>query len=362
MILNSFVLLLPTTSLSLLSLSTLFLTFILLVPKKYSYSSLILTNIFMILLIFGFLKSYNESVFKYLTVASLFFLFFKVYDNQKQSNEIKIKHDTLNFLIFCSLLNLIFVILEILKIYHFHEFFRASSLEIHKSRSSGLFLYPGDLGAYAALNIIIGFYFYKLNFQKVSIFVSPGLLIFLNSFFLMLSQSRMGLVTLFIGLAILFCTSIRGLLFLGIVIFCITTIFLSNSPILPYLFDASIFERMNNVETLTTFKRLAELYLMYNSILGADVDSHEFYESSVVSLYFKVGLLLPLIIYFIVPTVVVVKSIWSKSFQSLCIFLPVVMTSFISAPTDRPKLQIFTIMLVCFSLIIKPKKTAELLN
>lgn len=362
MILNSFVLLLPTTSLSLLSLSTLFLTLSLLVPKKYSYVSLILTKIFMILLIFGFLKSYNESIFKYLTVASLGFLFFKIYDNYKQSNEIKIKQDTLKFLIFCSLLNLVFVILEIFKIYYFHEFFRAAGLEIHKSRSSGLFLYPGDLGAYAAFNIIIGFYFYKLNFQKISNFVSPGLLIFLNSIFLMLSQSRMGLVTLFIGLSILFCTTIRGVIFLVIVIFCITTIFLSNSLILPYLFDASIFERMSNVETLTTFKRLAELYLMYNTILGADVGSHDFYESSVVSLYFKVGLFLPLIIYLVLPTVIVAQYIWNRSFQSLCIFLPVVMTSFISAPIDRPKLQIFTIMLVCFSLMIKPNKKAELLD
>jgi hypothetical protein len=226
--------------------------------------------------------------------------------------------------------------------------FRASQVLLHAKRESSFFLYPGDLGAVSAilLSLIIYNQMQNEDFKSKYNLLCIALLIFC----IVASQSRMAM--LHIAISLLFFMSFNFII-LSAVSFCLifTLIYFGYVQVdyLSSTIDVINQHKWNLMSESSPLKRVQELHLMKNDILGKDIVPHNFYESGVVSLYFKLGFFSSIFTFFVFLTILIMSAI--RDYRLLGIAMPIFLTHFISAPFDRPKLSVFTIWAVIFVIV-----------
>ncbi len=293
------------------------------------YNRLVLLNL-ILFLFFGllvFTSSPNITIFKYIiSIIALLFLI----NNQKELNLTLFKQATIVLLIFAIFESTI--LRDLLR-----SFYRSSNIELHYDRYSCFFLFPGDLGAYCA--IAISLHFLDLILNGLSETKSIHFIyIFINFFLLLLSQSRMAFFHIFISFAIILIIRPKYLFSL---ILLIPISFLFHEK-LSYLFREDflyLFQTFFSIEESSNNKRAQEFF----EILNSTESDLGYYEGSLPSFLSRFGLFFSIILFvFILWTF---SKFWKKinnKLASLIVILPIIITSLISAPLERPKLLLFS--------------------
>jgi len=224
--------------------------------------------------------------------------------------------------------------------------FRAGVDEIHgmhADRYASTFLYPGDLGVLGVMLLLLSLYFSIIDRACPK---KRVVLMLLSVAFIWFSQSRMAVVTLFISLAALSYVFIkRGklLLFSGAIL-AIASYFLLDLSDNYLLKDdpSKIVAEFFNPSASSPFKRAQEL--CYFMACDDKQVRPDFFESSVVSFYDKLGMHLTLLFWLFLPLFLFVKAIIRKNDLFAASWLAIWATSFVSAPLDRPKLSLVVVI------------------
>ena len=342
---NFLIIFIPTKSLEILTASGVILALL----QFLSFRTVGMRQIlfFMLISCFVFIFSLlhqNEVILRYLYTFILiltFINYFKKCDDNQQYNDILL----LTYIIFIFVFLEQFIIRGML-----HDLYRAGNVAIHANRESGVFLYPGDLGVVAA--VIFTYWWYRMSKLKKRIRTSDIIVVFMLLYLVYASQSRMAILHIFIS--ILFFTNLKNLFYIfGLVcIFIITFQYgLIENDYLIRTGDLVLTNGWTLLSEDSPLKRVQELYVVINAILGYDFQEHKFYESGIVSLYFKVGVIGLLVYLFLIfyTCIRVVKF----DYKLLGVVSPIILTNFISAPLDRPKLSVFAIWALCFAVSIR---------
>jgi hypothetical protein len=316
--------LLPITNYNILALISLFLLFFV---KRYNVS--VIFNFFIFLFFGFFIYSLNPNItiFKYL--LSIIALLFLIYC--KKDLDLSFFNKT-TFILFIGVLIESSFLRDI-----FRSFYRSSNVALHYDRYSSFFLFPGDLGAYCAIAISLHFLYLVVSDSNKVNYLNFIFILF-NFIILLLSQSRMAFLHIFISFLIFFFIKPRFIFFL---ILFIPFIFLFQDK-LSYLFREDffyLFQSFFSSEASIGNKRAQEIFEILNSTEG---DSG-YYEGSFPSFISRFGFIISSVIFFSV--FISFYNFWYKinnKFSSLIVILPIIFTSIISAPLERPKLLFFS--------------------
>ena len=341
--LNFAIIALPIKSLSLLTIIGLFLSLIQLTfCSKIKARKLVTTLLFCAIIIAITMMSSEIETLRYLYSFFLIMTSYTILSNLSAEMHSKL------------LINLVLSIFFIIILEHtpmreqIFNLFRASAVPLHASRESSFFLYPGDLGAVSAILLTLLIYNQIKNedFRNKSNLLCIALIIFC----IVASESRMAI--LHITISGLFFLSFNFII-LSILSFCsIFTLIYYGYLQIDYL--SSTIDLINEhkwtlMSENSPLKRVQELHLMKNDILGEDIAPHSFYESGVVSLYFKLGFFSSIFSFFVFSSILIMSA--ARDYRLLGIVMPIFVTHFISAPFDRPKLSVFAIWAVIFVIV-----------
>ena len=314
--------------------------------KKTSLIRVILSLFLCSLVVIGTLVGQQESTLRYIYTIFLMLTFSTYFKN---NDEDRCHKDIirLTYLIFALVLLEQFLLRDTI-----HNFYRAGNTALHANRESGSFLYPGDLGATFA--IILTYWIYRISKIEHRISIKEVLFGMLLVFLVLASQSRMAVLHVLI--ALMFFLNFKSLAYIILFILLTTIIYWYELLHVDYflkslttIYDYGWLLFSEN----TPLKRIQELYSMVNSMLGVYVAPDSFYESGVVSLYFKTGLF-GILVYLIVMSYVVLKAA-RTDMRLLGIVIPILLTGLISAPIDRPKLVVVATWALAYSITRKSK-------
>ena len=208
--------------------------------------------------------------------------------------------------------------------------YRSSLAKYHIVRESGLFLYPGDLGHFGVVVIA-----WSLRPKQRELSKYRNILLLLGLTFVFASESRLALLQVFAFL--MFYLRLRGVhLFVlsGLSFLCIIYMF-------GLVYFHSILTILTDLDYLLKLKRVQEWAYLVDSVslFGQVVNSsdHSFFESSVVGMLLRLGLLGSLQVFLILY--------WSTRVHILNkpYVASIVVTSLLGAPLERPELFIFSI-------------------
>jgi hypothetical protein len=227
-------------------------------------------------------------------------------------------------------------------------FYRSGNEDLHYDRYSCFFLFPGDLGAYCAIAISIHVLDIIIQ-NSTKLNISNYIFIAINFFILILSQSRMALFHLFITISILFINKPKYSVYLLLVI---PLIFLLKDN-LSYLFREDFIElalSFFSSDASDSNKRSQEIF----EILNSSESEIGYFEGSLPSLIYRFGFIFSFLILIIL--LIFTNKFWKKikfKKKSLIVIMPIIITSFISAPLERPKLLLysFSAILLTFNLL-----------
>lgn len=289
-----------------------------------------------------YITNYNITIYKYLiSIITLLFLL-------RFQEDIKIKLFQIT-----SLILSLFAIIEFSPLRDvLRSLYRSSNQDLHYDRFSCFFLFPGDLGAYCAiaisLHIINLIYKKNTNSKKIDF-----IFIIINGILLILSQSRMGFFHLAIIFFILLLLRPKYVPYL---IYLFPLIFFFQSK-LSYLFREDLIELAMSFfssDSSSSNKRSQEIF----EILNSTESDLGYYEGSMPSFISRFGVLFSLPLLFLIYFSF--KKFWfhlNKNKITLIVFLPLFITSFISAPFERPKLLIFSFASFLLTMNIIKKNT-----
>jgi hypothetical protein len=217
------------------------------------------------------------------------------------------------------------------------SFYRSSNIELHYDRYSCFFLFPGDLGAYCAIAISLHFLYLILNGLTKTKY-THFIFILINFFLMLLSQSRMAFFHIIISFTIILIIKPKYL-FTLILLFPISFLFQEK---LSYLFREDfiyLFQTFFSSDASSNNKRAQEFF----EILNSTESDLGYYEGSLPSFLSRFGTFFSIIILFSIFWAFYKfwKTITNKG-ASLIVILPIIITSFISAPLERPKLLLFS--------------------
>ena len=340
---NFLVIYLPAKSLDFLTIGGFAFCLLQFATLNRSKSTLvIITLLYFVLITFFSLVQQQETTLRYLYTILLFFTF-SIYFKSRGEDRY---YSDITFVVYSMLLIVLAEQLYLREL--IHDFYRAGNTKFHANRESGLFLYPGDLGAASAIIFTYWLYYAKKNLNyKLSI--QSIFIIFILMYLIICSQSRMAILHVFISM--LFFISIRVILYSLIASAAIATLFVLKIIEVDYFTETLTFVVDYGwilISEDSPLKRVQELYVLKNSMLGYDVAQHPFYESGVVSLYFKTGII-GILVYFSFLCFVCAKA--SRiDYRLLGIVVPIILISFISAPIDRPKLSVFDVWALSYVL------------
>ena len=304
------------------------------------YNRLVLIN-FIIFFIFGllvYITNTNITIFKYLiSITVLLFLI-----NNKKEIDFSLFNKT-------TLVLLFFVILESSSLRDLlRSFYRSSNIDLHYDRYSGFFLFPGDLGAFSAIAISLYFLNYIVNGVNIKNYYNIYY-IFINFVLIFLSQSRMAFFHILISFIIIFIIKPKYIFFLFL-LFPIFFLFQENTN---YLFRQDFFYLIQQFFSSDAAysandgnKRAQEIFEILNSTEG-DLG---YFEGSLPSLLSRFGLFLSFIILLLMFFSLnkFLKNLKYR-FVSLIVIFPIIITSVISAPLERPKLLFFAFSGILFA-------------
>ena len=242
----------------------------------------------------------------------------------------------------------------------FRLLFRSSLQEFHIARASGVFGFPGDLGHWAASTFILFFtvkpqvkisllpYFNKIKNE------SWILICALSLFLLMVSQSRLAIIQLIISLILI---GLRGAILKVSLVFIIGFISLYYVFDFSYIFSTdllALWEAITNIGQQSKFKRVSDLALLYEGSAGffpTALPSYvDFVESGFVSQVYRLGGLVSFLSIFFI-SIACAHSYLSKEkthvlFSASVIVISLLVTNFVGAPFERPKLMFYMAILV----------------
>ena len=307
--------------------------FLLLFTVKYNRLVLLNFLIFFVLGLLLYITNTNITIFKYLiSIIALLFLI----NNKKDID--------FNFFNNITLILLFFILIESTSLRDLvRGFYRSSNIELHYDRYSGFFLFPGDLGAFCAISISLHFLNFIINGVNRKNLNNIYYILF-NFILILLSQSRMAFFHILISFMIIFIIKPKYLFSLLLLL----PIFFLFQENLNYLFHQDFFyliETFLSSDAASSNKRAQEIFEILNSTEG-DLG---YYEGSLPSLLSRFGLFSIIILLIMIISFYKFWKKFDNKFASLIVILPIVITSFISAPLERPKLLLFAFAGILFA-------------
>lgn len=251
--------------------------------------------------------------------------------------------------------------------------YRSSLQEFHIQRASGLFGFPGDLGHFAVTlftyfvilrpEITFNNLLFKVK-SKTAIWVLCSLACL---FLLLVSQSRLAFIQLGITLILI---ALRES-FLSVILFTTVLLcFVLLTTDLSYLLATdymAIYEALLNPNVQNSYKRVSDLGLILSGQAGLLPtplpDNVEFVESGFVSQCFRLGGLLAFFVIILIGIQGLIGYLKAnrKSLLLACsiITLALLVTNFVGAPFERPKLMFYSAIYVSFLFNLSFKKNYE---
>jgi hypothetical protein len=299
------------------------------------YNRLVLLNflIFFVLGLLLYITNTNITIFKYLiSIIALLFLI----NNKKDID--------FNFFNNITLILLFFILIESTSLRDLvRSFYRSSNIELHYDRYSGFFLFPGDLGAFCAISISLHFLNFIINGVNSKNFYNIYFIL-INFILILLSQSRMAFFHILISFVIILIIKPKYLFSLLLLL----PIFFLFQENLNYLLHQDFFyliETFLSSDAASSNKRAQEIF----EILNSTESDLGYYEGSLPSLLSRFGLFSIIILLIMIISFYKFWKKFDNKFASLIVILPIVITSFISAPLERPKLLLFAFAGILFA-------------
>jgi hypothetical protein len=303
------------------------------------YNRLVLLNliVFFVLGLLLYITNTNITIFKYLiSIIALLFLI-----NNKKDIDLSFFNKT-------TLILLFFIFLESTSLRDLlRSFYRSSNIDLHYDRYSGFFLFPGDLGAFCAISISLHFLNFIINGLNNKNFNNLYYII-INLILLLLSQSRMAFLHILISFMIILIIKPKYLFTLFLLLPIIFLFQDSTNYLLrqDFFYLAQQFFSSDEAYNATNGnKRAQELFEILNSTDG-DLG---YYEGSLPSLLSRFGFFSIIILLLMIFSFFKFWKKFNYKLASLIVILPIILTSLISAPLERPKLLFFAFAGILFT-------------
>lgn len=240
----------------------------------------------------------------------------------------------------------VFILLGILNfivsnIDFFESIYRLTSGERHALRSSGTFLFPGDLGTFGALFQWILAIFLQARLINIKLFIFGSVLAI---FLVMASGSRIGLFLLLQAVLFFMLTSkinksYRVALIVIPVVFGSFYLLFENS----YLFHANLFDKfilfLNG--TMSQGKRFDDLLLFYDSFPNSPSEAGLYFESGLLTMWYRHGWLFPILFHSFVLAFFLRRK---SSIMMLGLVGNLLFLNFFTGVFDRPKLSVLILV------------------